>query len=86
VPGNLNQTFGHFTWNTPGLTTSLDLNGALSNVNGNLSILSTGSPFVYLGLSASTDVTINIGGDLIYGSGTYAYITRDSTVLVISFL
>ncbi len=82
APGNLNQTFGHFTWNTPGLTASVDLNGALSNVNGNLSILSTGSPFVYLGLSSSTDVTINIGGDLIYGSGTYAYITSSATVTV----
>lgn len=83
-PNNLNQAFGNFIWNFPanGYTGGIDLNGDLSNIGGDLTISSTGSAFNYLGLSAGTNKTISIGGNLTWGSGTYGYVTSAATVTV----
>lgn len=81
-PGGLSQAFGNFTWNATGVTSSIDLNGELNDISGNLTISSTGASFNYLGLSTGSNATINIGGDFIWGAGTYGYITSTSTVTV----
>lgn len=79
---SLGQAFGNFEINFPasGYTGGIDLNGELNNIAGNLTILSTGTAFNYLGLSAVSSGAINIGGDLNWSSGTYGYITSTNTV------
>lgn len=48
-----NQSFGNFTWNTPGLSVAPNMGGAALNVNGTFMLLSTGSTELRLGSSAS---------------------------------
>ncbi|MBK0404368.1 T9SS type A sorting domain-containing protein [Adhaeribacter sp. BT258] len=43
APANgFNQTFGHVKWNTPSITSNIDLGGQLTTVRGNFEVLSTG--------------------------------------------
>lgn len=72
VPSGLNQTFGNFTWDTPNLNAGgnlFDLDGQLSDVNGDLTINSVGvgGDVVYLGFS--NPYTLNIDGDFIINDG-----------------
>jgi hypothetical protein len=67
ISAGLNQSFGHFTWNSTGQTSDINLGGSLTTVNGNLSILSTGTKT--LTLTNTTALTLTIGGDLIIQSG-----------------
>lgn len=69
VPGNLNQVYHHFIWNssTHGVTT-INLVGGLKTVNGNLTIQNTGTG--KLRLTGGNANTLNVGGDLIIFSGT----------------
>jgi len=79
-PGGLiGSTFGDFTWNTPSSTaTSINLGGQLANVQGNLSILSTGLSTLYLGRIDSEPVNLNIGGDLIISGTSTVHISQDA--------
>jgi autotransporter-associated beta strand protein len=79
APSNLNQSFGNFSWNCPSQSNDAQLNGALTSIAGNLSILNTnGSDFKFA--NASTTI-INIGGNFtnsantIFSSGIGADIT-----------
>lgn len=67
VAASLNQSFSNFTWNCPSQTGNINLLGALTTVNGNLSVLNTGTAPNGLRLTnnALTNLTLNIGGDLI---------------------
>jgi hypothetical protein len=77
APGNLGQTFHHFTWNCPnfvgggGTTTFISLGGALTSVNGNLTVSNTGGASRTLRLfDTSSSNTLTVGGNLIVnGSG-----------------
>ncbi len=63
------QTFSNFTWNCTGQNTrAINLASYLTDVTGNLSILSTGTTGT-LTLSSTASTTINIGGDLIQSGG-----------------
>ncbi len=62
APGNLNQTFGHFTWNCAGQTGIMQFNGALTSVAGDFSVLRTGSGV--LRLANATTQTLNVGGNM----------------------
>jgi len=78
VPGNLNQTFGNFTWDTPsGLSSAIDFAGNLTDVDGNLSILNTNGQFVSITSSATT--TLNIDGDFVIGTGSTSFLTSTAT-------
>lgn len=67
ISAGLNQSFGHFTWNSTGQTSDINLGGSLTTVNGNLTILSTGTKT--LTLTNTTALTLSIGGDLIIQNG-----------------
>jgi hypothetical protein len=69
----LNQSFGHFTWNCPSQTTSPMLDGALTTVNGNLSILAINSNEI--GITTSIPCTLNIGGSLTISDGIFSMAT-----------
>jgi hypothetical protein len=68
IPSNINQTFGHFTWDCPSQNAFIDFQGLLTNINGTLSILDNAFQGIYL--ATGTDYTLNIGGDLIVSGGT----------------
>jgi hypothetical protein len=59
----LNQNFGNFTWNCSSQIGFIDLDGNLTTVNGNLELISSGGAGVYL--TATTNYTLNIGGNII---------------------
>ncbi|MBU3660286.1 MAG: hypothetical protein FGM14_10470 [Flavobacteriales bacterium] len=70
----LNQTFGNFTWNCTGQTSSTNLNGGLNgSVSGNFNVISTGTAQLRLGGSSST-WTSTISGALNIQGGTLAII------------
>lgn len=70
----LNQTFGNFTWNCTGQTSSANLNGGLiGTVTGNFNVISTGTAQLRLGGSGAT-WTSTINGNLNIQGGTLAII------------
>jgi len=72
-PGNLNQTFGNFTINTPALSSNKELGSELDDIKGNFTVISTGTGSVTL--SKNSNKTIEIGGNYIHQGGTL-YITE----------
>ncbi len=79
VPGRLGSNFGNFIWNTPSLAVSqFNLGGQLINLQGTLSILSTGSSALYLGQSDSEPVGLTIGGDLVISGTSNVHIAQDA--------
>ena len=64
APSGLGQSFYNFTWNSTGQGTDCNLAGALTTINGNFTVTSTGSKSLAL-LSSSTPAILNVGGDLI---------------------
>ncbi len=78
APAGLGQSFHHFTWNSASQPGSVQLAGGLLTVNGNLTIVSTGSGSVVLANNPSSTITMNIGGDLIIQGGTLDYRTGGS--------
>ncbi len=78
-PSNLDQTFGNFIWDTPVLQAgSIDLDGELSNVAGNLTISNT--DVTTLTFSGSSPSTLTIGGNLTLGAGAKAEFTSEAQV------
>ena len=77
-PSGLGQTFGNFTWNSPGQDVTISLNAGLTNVLGNLSFVNTGPNGVYFSLSG-TGFTLAITGSLVIGnSGVVGVSSLDS--------
>ncbi|MDW8308300.1 MAG: hypothetical protein RMK20_02895, partial [Verrucomicrobiales bacterium] len=74
-PTGLNQAFGNVTWNCPSQTSALHLGRSLTNVQGNFTIVSTGTGSLIgstNGGSAGT-YTMNIGGDLVLQGGAFDF-------------
>src|SRR5690606_32959011 len=87
VPGNLNQTFGNFTWNTTSLATgpTFHLGAQLTTVNGDLRLLSTGGGQVRFSGNGGSGFALTIGGDLIVEGGMFFFVhsaTSDAEVVV----
>ena len=74
-PGGLGQAFYHFTWNTPAMANAagFGLNAALTNVNGDFTVVATGTggPLQVVGAAYNSDCTLNIGGRLYVQGGTF---------------
>lgn len=79
APGGVGQSFGNFTWNSPGQNTYIYLGGSLTTVRGNFTLVNTG-PYT-LSLDYSTGFTLNIGGDLIVQGGNLDYTTYSSPTI-----
>ncbi len=69
VPSNIGQSFSNFTWNCTSHTGSLQLAGALTTINGNFTMSSTGTGDVKLSSSGST---LTVGGNYSQTGGTIA--------------
>ncbi|MGG9972082.1 fibronectin type III domain-containing protein [Ferruginibacter sp. SUN002] len=67
----LGQVFSNFTWNSPSQTTTTNIGGALTTVNGNFSVLNTGAATNGLRL-VNGAYSLNVGGDLIVSAGNTA--------------
>lgn len=66
TPGNLDQAFGNFTWNTPtmGTTSTFSLGGALQTVRGKLTFISTGNtPREVRLANGGPGYSLSVGGD-----------------------
>ncbi len=70
VPGGLGQAFGNFEWNTPalGYSTNFHLGGALQNVQGNLTFVTTGNTTLRLKYGG-TGANLTVGGNLTVQDG-----------------
>lgn len=72
LPSGLNQTFGHFVWNTPAFDGFLDLGGIPASIDGDFRVVDTGiGAFVY-NFSGGNN-TFSIGGDLDISGGFFAF-------------
>ncbi|UII24854.1 T9SS type A sorting domain-containing protein [Fulvivirga maritima] len=69
APTGLSQAFGNFTWDTPNLTEYIDLQGALTDVNGDLLFQNLTGNYVYL--TSLNDYTLNVGGDFIIDNSNF---------------
>jgi glycosidase len=70
TPGGYGQAFGNFTWYCPSQSGAVNFSGNLTKVNGNFSVLSTGSGGE-LRLTGNTAFTMNIVGDLTISAGLF---------------
>ena len=68
---DVSQSFGNFTWNNTNQTSSLSYATALTTINGNLTIISTGSGALNLMLSGPSSYTTNVGGNFTQSGGTF---------------
>ena len=76
APGNLDQIFHHFTWNTPNLNTGdpmipFDLAGSLTTIKGNLTVSSTGANF--LSFSDAVIYTLTVEGNVLIENNSEVY-------------
>lgn len=70
---SLGQTFGNFTWNCTGQSADLSFASTMDNVQGNLTIISTGSPTVRIlnfAISGGGTYTFTVGGSFIMSGGS----------------
>lgn len=61
-PGGLGQAFYNFIWNCPGQTGNLNLSGGLTTVNGDFTVVSTGTKEVRFAANTA-GLTVNIAGN-----------------------
>ena len=81
TPGGLGQTFSNFTWNcTNQAAANCQLSAGVTTINGNLSILSTGTTgSVRYNAGTPAAPTLTIGGNLIISGGTLDLTSGAST-------
>ncbi len=80
LPSGLGQTFKNLTWNCTSQNTAFDLGATLQNINGNLTLTSTGSSNFQFDAQGNNS-TINIGGNLNVQGGTVYSCTNGSTII-----
>jgi hypothetical protein len=79
-PGNVNQSFYNFTWNSTGQTTVVNLSGLLENISGDFYCISTGTGKVRL--SQTENYTMNIGGNYYHQGGTLFATTKSTACFI----
>ena len=75
------QSFYNFVWNCPSQSSAITLNGTLTSVNGNFSIVSTGSSELRVATNAST---LSVGGDFIQTGGNLTLSTASGITSTIN--
>ena len=71
TPSGFGQAFGNFIWNCPLQINSIDLGSALTTINGDFTITSTGLTGT-LKISKNNASTLNVGGDFTLTAGRFA--------------
>ena len=72
APSNASQNYHHFTWNSPGQTSNLNLAWDNITIGGNVTVISSGSNRFQFTSSTYSGTTITIAGDLIVTGGQVA--------------
>ncbi|WP_420456196.1 T9SS type A sorting domain-containing protein [Rubrivirga sp.] len=72
-PSNLNQSFHHLTWNSPGQTAGIVLGAAPVAINGDLRIVSTGGNGASVLWESSGSSALGIGGRYVQTGGAFVY-------------
>jgi hypothetical protein len=81
TPSNISQSFYNFIWNCAAQENSIDLNGAVTNILGSLTVSNTNGN--HLILSDATGYTLNIAGNLnVTNSGQIALNFTSATAIV----
>lgn len=81
LPGGLTQSFGHFTWDAPGQTASLTLNGVLTSIAGDFTVANTGSAYgIYLTTANNSSYSLTVGGDLNITTGGWLIVSGGDNV------
>ncbi len=62
------QVFDNFTWNCPGQSQDISLGGGITTINGDFTIVSTGTKNLRMSTSA---LTLSIGSDFIQSGGNF---------------
>ncbi|MEP7263295.1 MAG: T9SS type A sorting domain-containing protein [Bacteroidota bacterium] len=78
APTGLGQSFENFTWNCAAQSQDINLNGALTTVNGDLTFNSTSNKELRL---TGSNYTINVGGDLIQTGGSLSLSDQNSATV-----
>jgi len=81
TPLGLTQTFGNLIWNCP-QTGNIQLGGTLNSMTGNLTVISTGSS--QLRLTNTSNLTLNIGGDLNISGGSLNFASGAATTKILN--
>ncbi len=79
-PGNLDQSFYNFTWNSTGQTSVENLSGKLENISGDFYCISTGTGKIRL--SQIENYTMNIGGNYYHQGGTLFATTKSTSCFI----
>jgi len=85
--GGLGQTFGNFTWNSTGQTSSVSLGGSLTTVNGNFTLVSTGGGASELQLvnTSGSDRALAVGGNVdIQGGNLDLFNSNDNNDMTVN--
>lgn len=75
------QAFSNFTWNCPSQSNDIRLGGALTTINSNFNVISTGSKSLQL---ATTNSTLSVGGDLTISGGSLKCQNQDNTTYTLT--
>ena len=83
APSGLSQSFGNFTWDCIGQTTGFNFNGALTTINGNLTIGNTNIFGLFLASATGSTYTLNISGNLIVNNNAWLAISNGDNITAI---
>jgi hypothetical protein len=78
APTGLSQAFHHFTWNCQNQSSNMALNGALTTVNGDLTVIDTDGEELRFTRNANTTTTI--GGSFIQSGGEIVLVTGNGSL------
>ncbi len=73
LPGGLGQIFGNVTWNCASQSSHLSLEGSVTGIAGDFTVMSTGSRSLRLA-NSSTARTLVVGGDFTQTGGTFVVV------------
>ncbi len=71
APAGLGQSFMNFTWNSASQSANALFAGALTTVNGEFNLLSSGTGYIKIGNTSGNSGTLSIGGSLNISGGTF---------------
>ncbi len=80
LPGRMDHTFHHFTWNVAAQTADRDLGGVFLGINGDLSIQSTGSGSLTWDGGGSN---LTVGGSYVHSGGDFRYSDTGSATMTV---
>jgi len=82
----LGQSFYNFTWNCPNQANTLSMAGGLKTVNGDLSIISTGTGVLQFANTISSNLTVAVAGDFTQSGGIFTLLgsSGNSTTLTVA--